>query len=168
MKRIVLLLVLLIASTLLFAGEPVKGIGAGISTGIPFTVGALGEYNFGPAYASVELGYATGPYFMFRAGGGYNFPKPFVNSDLGMNLYLSIGGKFSGYLGSFSGNFVAVGAFGIPVTWSWYANKIPIKVFAQAGPEIYFGSGSVDLNFFGSIGAMYVFSLEPKQSNVGN
>ena len=45
MKRIVLLLVLLIASTLLFAGEPVKGIGAGISTGIPFTVGALGEYN---------------------------------------------------------------------------------------------------------------------------
>jgi len=100
-------------------------------------------------------------------GGGYNFQKPFTNSDLGLDLYLSIGGQFSGYLGSFSGNFVAVGAFGIPVTWSWYADKIPLKVFVQSGPMLYFGGG-VDLGFSGTIGAMYVFSLEPKQGNVGN
>lgn len=167
MKRIVLLLVLLIASAALFAGEPVKGIGAGVSTGIPFHVGAIGEYNFGPAYASVELGYSSGPYFMFRAGGGYNFQKPFANSDLGMDLYLSIGGKFTGYIGSYNGSVTAFGAFGIPVTWSWYADKIPLKVFVHAGPELYFGGG-VNLGFSGTAGVMYVFSLDPKQSNVGD
>ena len=61
----------------------------------------------------------------------------------------------------------AFGAFGIPVTWSWYAGKIPLKVFVHAGPELYFGGG-VDLGFSGTLGAMYVFSLEPKQSNVGD
>ncbi|NLZ76776.1 MAG: hypothetical protein GX911_02275 [Spirochaetales bacterium] len=168
MKRIVLLLVLLIASVALFAGEPVKGIGVGVSTGLPFHAGAMGEYNFGPAYASVELAYASGPYFLFRVGGGYNFPEPFVNDAWGMDLRLSVGGRFSGYIGSFGGSVVASGAFSIPVTWSWYADGIPLKVFVQAGPDLYFGGGAMQLDFSGTAGVMYVFSLEPKQGDIGD
>ena len=159
MKRIVLLLVLLIASVALFAGEPVKGIGAGISTGIPFHIGAIGEDNFVPAYASLEMGYSTGSEFMVLAGGGYNFQKPFTNSDWGMDLYLSVGGYLGGYLTLSGGKLYASGSFGIPVTWSWYADKIPLKVFVQAGPSLTFGSGYTYLGFSGTAGAMYVFSL---------
>lgn len=171
MKRtLLLLLVFLLGLTAIFAGEPVTGIGAGAFGGLPFHIGAIGEYNFGPAYATLELGYSTGNMFLIKGGGGYNFPKPFVHNDWGLDLYLSIGGKISGYMGSYKfGNtteFYGFASIGIPVTWTWYADKIPLKVFVQAGPELYIGGGGID--FTGTAGAMYVFSLKPKQSNVGN
>lgn len=173
MKRmcILLLLVLLIGPTTLFAGEPVTGIGAGLSGGLPFHIGAIGEYNFGPAYATLEMGYATGS-FMLRAGGGYNFPTPFVNKEWPLDIYLGVGGrlgvnleKYDDFLGN--SKLFAYGTFAIPVTWTWYADKIPLKVFVQAGPELYFGGG-VGVGFTGTAGAMWVFSLKPKQSNVSN
>ena len=167
MKRTLLLLfVLLLGLTAIFAGEPVTGIGAGAFGGLPFHIGAIGEYNFGPAYASLEMGYAIGDSFLIRAGGGYNFPKPFVNKDWGMDLYLSVGGKAGIYLGKddYTNKLTVAGTLSIPVTWTWYAEKIPLKVFVQAGPELSFGY----FGFSGTAGAMYVFSLKPKQSNVGN
>ena len=151
MKRTLLLLfVLLLGLTAIFAGEPVTGIGAGAFGGLPFHIGAIGEYNFGPAYASLEMGYYLMGFsaFMLRAEGGYNFPTPFINNDWGMDLYLSIGGSLGGYIGPnpyafFPGDSKvrAEGALGIPVTWSWYADKIPLKVFVKAGPEFHFGGG---------------------------
>lgn len=174
MKRTLLLLfVLLLGLTAIFAGEPVTGIGAGLTLGIPFGVHAAGEYNFGPAYAGLEIGYQGEfgvDYFSIRAEGGYNFPKPFVNKDWGMDLYLSVGGKAGIYLGKddYTNKLAVAGTLSIPVTWTWYADNLPLKVFVKAGPEIYFTKVMNPLLFSGSAGAMYVFSLKPKQSNVGN
>ena len=51
----------------------------------------------------------------------------------------------------------AVG-IGIPVTWSWHADKVPIKVFVKAGPEIFVTGGGM-VEFVGSAGAMYYFEI---------
>ena len=51
---------------------------------------------------------------------------------------------------------------GIPVTWAWYMESLPLKFYAKAGPvvEIFNITGwgsSVGLGFFGSAGALYYF-----------
>ena len=152
MKKILLVavLLLLISSAALFAAEPREGIKAGLVTGLPFHIGAIGEYDFGVASASVALGYGYGS-FLLRMGGDYHFDKPFVNSDWGIDLYLSVGGHLDIFI--FSGG--AEVALGIPVTWSWYMDDLPLKFFVKAGPEIFFNFGGLD--FLGSAGAMYQF-----------
>ena len=151
MKKVlfVLVILLMMGSTLLFAAEPREGISAGVVTGLPFQIGVVGEYNFGPASAHVSMGYAGS--FLIRMGGDYHFPTPFVHSDWDIDLYLSVGGHLDIFVGG--GAFIALG---IPVTWSWYPDSLPMKVFVKAGPELYLtGWGGVD--FIGSIGAMYQF-----------
>ena len=48
---------------------------------------------------------------------------------------------------------------GFPITWSYTLEKIPLKFYAKAGPELYFGGGSVVPGLAGSIGGMYVFEI---------
>ena len=86
---------------------------------------------------------------MLRLGGDYNFDKPFVNNDWGMDLYLSVGG----HVDMFIGGFWNVIAIGVPVTWSWYMDDMPLKIFVKAGPELYLSGGGI--GFLGSIGALY-------------
>lgn len=152
MKKVLLLvvLILLVSATAVYAAEPREGIRAGLITGLPFHIGVSGEYNFGQATASVSLGYASA--FLIRIGGDYNFDKPFVNDAWGMALYLSVGGHLDLLIGS-GWNTVALG---IPVTWSYYLDDLPMKIFVKAGPEIYFGLGG-GLDFLGTIGALYQF-----------
>ena len=153
MKKVlfVMIIVLVISSTAVFAAQPREGVKVGLVTGLPFHIGATGEYNFGVASASAALGYSQGA-FLIRLGGDYNFETPFVQSDWGLDLYLSVGGHFDIFVSLFS----AFG-LGIPVTWSWYMDDMPLKIFVKAGPEFIFGPGAADIEFFGSAGAMYQF-----------
>ena len=144
----VIVVILVVSSTAVFAAQPREGIGVGLTTGLPFHIGAMGEYNFGVASANAAIGYGSNA-FMIRLGGDYNFPEPFVNSDWGLDLYLSVGGYFDVLIGP-----LAFFGLGIPVTWSWYMDDLPLKVFVKAGPELFFGWGST-LQFMGSIGALY-------------
>ncbi len=153
MKKVlfVMIIVLVISSTAVFAAQPREGIRAGLITGLPFQIGVTGEYDFGVASASAALGYSQGA-FLIRLGGDYNFETPFVQSDWGLDLYLSVGGHFDIYITTLS--FFGLG---IPVTWSWYMDDMPLKIFVKAGPEIYFGGWASGLGFLGSAGAMYYF-----------
>jgi hypothetical protein len=151
MKRFLCVLVLcIVATTAVFAAPPSKGIGVGISAGLPFHAAVTAEYNFGPAYTTLSLGYIGS--FWVRAEGGYNLPTPFINDDLGIDLFLSVGGTFD-MMFSESGTTVGIG---IPVTWSYTLEKVPMKFFVKAGPQLFFGGG---LAFMGTIGGMYVFKL---------
>jgi len=157
MKKVLFLIVviLLVSSTVAFAAQPREGIRAGLVTGLPFHIGAMGEYNFGPASVNLSLGYLSyfgfADFFNLRIGGDYNFPTPFVQSDWGLDLYLSVGGHFDLFFGGGSVGF----ALGFPVTWAWYVDDLPLKVFVKAGPEIDVTGGP--LTFFGSAGALYQF-----------
>jgi opacity protein-like surface antigen len=159
MKRFLLVFVILIViSTSVFAAKPIKGVGVGLNTGIPFQIGPTAEYNFGPAYAAISLGYLRyigTNLFMLEFEGGYNFDKPFVNNDWGVDLYLSVGGNFNLF---FTKGFTMFGV-GVPVTWSYTLPKTPIKFYVKAEPKVIFGSGFSDLMFIGSAGAKYVFEL---------
>ncbi len=156
MKKFLLVFVLLIViTTSVFAAQPVKGVGVGLTTGLPFHIGPTAEYNFGPAYAGMSLGYGYFSSFWLRFEGGYNFPKPFVHNDWGIDLYLSVGGYFDL---QFTGGSTFFG-IGIPVTWSYTLPKVPVKVYAKAGPEIYFSGWGAGVGFIGSIGGMYIFEL---------
>ena len=155
MKKVLFLIVviLLVSSTVAFAAQPREGIRAGLVTGLPFHIGAMGEYNFGPASAHAALGFmdaGLGAFFI-RLGGDYNFPTPFIQSDWNLDLYLSVGGQIDILLGSFWNAFL----LGIPVTWSWYMDDIPLKIFVKAGPAIGLTGGGID--FIGSAGALYQF-----------
>lgn len=154
MKKCVLVLVVLaLATGAVFAAEPVKGIGVGLDLGLPLHVGAKGEYNFGPAYAGLSLGYQIAyEAFWLRLEGGYNVPDPFLNAKLGVDLYLSVGGAIDVMIGSY-GNFFGIG---IPITWSYTLEKIPMKFFVKTGPEIYIPGG---FGLMSTIGGMYVFEI---------
>jgi hypothetical protein len=161
-KILISLLILIIVTTSLFAAEPRKGVGVGLTTGIPFHIGPTVEYNFGPATASLALGYmgqgAGANFFHLRLGGDYNFSTPFIQNDWDLDLYLSVGGQLD--LG-FTKGATLIG-IGIPVTWAWYMESLPLKFYAKAGPvvEIFNITGwgsSVGLGFFGSAGALYYF-----------
>lgn len=155
----------MIVTTSLFAAEPRKGVGVGLTTGIPFHIGPTVEYNFGPATASLALGYMRysllglggANFFHLRVGGDYNFSTPFIQNDWDLDLNLSVGGQLDL---SFSKGFTIIG-IGIPVTWSWYMESLPLKFYAKAGPVVEIGSalGTTDvaLGFFGSAGALYYF-----------
>lgn len=162
MKRCVVVLgILILAIVSVGAAEPVKGIGVGLDLGLPLHVGAIGEYNFGPAYAGLDLGYdMMYEAFWLRVEGGYNVAKPFVNANLGVDLYLSVGGAFDLFIGK-EDYYSSGTSFGIgfPITWSYTLEKIPLKFYAKAGPELYFGGGSVVPELAGSIGGMYVFEI---------
>lgn len=163
MKRSVLVLVVLIlALSAVTAAQPVKGIGVGLDLGLPLHVGAVGEYNFGPAYVGTALGYDIMMFeaFWLRVEGGYNVPKPFVNSDLGIDLHLSVGGAFDVFIGE-KNPFSSGMHYGIafPFTWSYTLEKVPLKFYAKVGPEIYFWGGFVTAGLSGSIGGMYVFEI---------
>ena len=150
MKKVLLVAVLLmvIGVGAISAAQPREGIRVGLMTGLDFHIAAMGEYNFGVASASAAIGYG-GRSFMLRLGGDYNFDKPFVNNDWGMDLYLSVGG----HVDMFIGGFWNVIAIGVPVTWSWYMDDMPLKIFVKAGPELYLSGGGI--GFLGSIGALY-------------
>lgn len=152
MKKVLLVTVLLlvIGAGAVSAAQPREGIKVGMTLGLPFHIGAMGEYNFGVASASAALGLDTGfvNSFWMRFGGDYNFETPFVNSDWGLDLYLSVGGHLDILINSWATGV----ALGIPVTWSWYMDDIPLKIFVKAGPEIYFSGG---IGFNGSAGALY-------------
>ncbi|MGI6433002.1 MAG: hypothetical protein ACOXZ4_03965 [Sphaerochaetaceae bacterium] len=148
---VILLLLVLIGTSAVFAGKARDGIGAGLVTGIPFHIGATGEYNFGSAYAAADVGYGSNS-FLLRLGGGYNFPTPFIQSDWGLDLYLSVGGN----LGLYFSKFATLVSVGIPVTWTWYMDDYPVKIFVKAGPEIIVNWGGA-LGFTGSAGAYYLF-----------
>ena len=47
-----------------------------------------------------------------------------------LDLNLSVGGQLDL---SFSKGFTIIG-IGIPVTWSWYMESLPLKFYAKAGP----------------------------------
>ncbi|WP_422478102.1 hypothetical protein [Pleomorphochaeta sp. DL1XJH-081] len=154
MRKVLCLVVvlLLLSSVAAFAAQPREGIGVGGITGLPFHIGAAAEYNFGAASANASLGYLRygTNYFQIKLGGDYNFPDPFVQSAWDMDLYLSVGGQFAIDIGP-----VAVFSLGIPVTWSFFMENMPLKVFVKAGPELYFGWGT-SLGFSGSAGAYYL------------
>lgn len=159
MKRfaVLLLLLLLIGTMSMFAAPSRSGLGVGLSTGLPFHIGPAVEYDFGPAYAALELGYMSlvgTDFFMLKMGGGYNFPTPFIQNDWSVDLYLSVGGNFGLY---FMKGFTLF-SMDIPVTWTWYMDDIPMKFYVQAGPLLTF-SGGFNALFTGSIGAMYQFDL---------
>jgi hypothetical protein len=156
-RRILIsLLILVIVTTSLFAAEPRKGVGFGLTTGIPFHIGPTVEYNFGPATASLALGYMRyfgGNFFHIKVGGDYNFPTPFVQNDWDLDLYLSVGGSLDFLM---TKGFVGVG-IGIPVTWAWYMDSLPLKFHVKAGPLVVIGGGTAMLEFIGSAGALYYF-----------
>lgn len=153
MKKMVVvtLLFLIVGSALVFAAPIKTGLGVGPVIGFPFHIGVTGEYNFGPAYASLDLGYETGA-FMLRAGGGYNFPTPFVNSEWPLDLYLSVGGR----VGLAFNKWYTGVSIDLPVTWTWYLDNLPLKIFVSAAPSINIPFG---VWFVGSAGAMWVFDL---------
>ncbi len=155
MKRRVCVVVLLIAATTaVYAAPPSQGIGVGISTGIPLFIAATAEYNFGPAYAALSLGYFDA--FWLRLEGGYNLRSPFTNHDLGVDLHLSVGGAFDMMFSEYGTVF----AIGVPVTWSYTLESMPMKFFVKAGPQFLFGGGvGFFPTFAGSAGGMYVFTL---------
>lgn len=155
MKRCLCVLVLLIAATTaVFAAPPNEGLGVGVITGIPLFIGATSEYNFGPAYAGLSLGYFDA--FWLRLEGGYNVSTPFVNQELGVDLHLSVGGALDLMFSEYGTLF----AIGIPVTWSYTMENIPLKFFVKAGPQFLFGGGmGFYPTFAGSAGGMYVFKI---------
>jgi hypothetical protein len=170
MKKVLLIVALLIISTtVIFAAQPTKGVGVGLTTGFPIHVGPQVEYNFGPATAYLALGYQShgGNYFFLRVGGDYNFQSPFINNNWKTDIYLSVGGQFDMAFTK-GGNDIMIG---VPVTWSWHTEKVPIKVFAKAGPSViistvkytWLGTTTTDtsagLGFVGSIGALYYFDI---------
>jgi len=141
----------LFTSTFVFAAQPRDGFGVGGAIGLPFHIGAAAEYNFGPASANALIGYTAygWNYFTIRLGGDYHLPYSFKNSDLGMELFLSVGGHLG--INITSGSSLVT--LGLPVTWSWFVEDIPLKVFAKAGPEFYFSGG---IGFTGTAGAYYL------------
>jgi len=166
MKKILLIVALLIISTtVIFAAQPTKGVGVGLNTGFPIHVGPQVEYNFGPATAYLSLGYLSRflDFFYLSVGGDYNFKTPFTNNNWNTDLYLSVGGQFDIAFTKNATGFL----IGAPVTWSWYAEKLPIKVFAKAGPAVVisttnfggFKTSNTTFELLGSIGALYYFEL---------
>ncbi|MDX9915071.1 MAG: hypothetical protein RBS49_04195 [Sphaerochaeta sp.] len=158
MKKCVVVLVLLVlVAGAAYSAEPITGVGTGITLGLPLHVGATAEYNFGPAYAGLSLGYfGMADSFWMRLEGGYNVPGPFVSRDLGVDLYLSVGG----YIDLMFSTFGTMVGIGIPVTWSYTLETIPLKFFVKAGPEFLFGGGmGFYPAFVGTAGGMYVFQI---------
>lgn len=154
MKRVcvIVMLLLLVSATAVSAAEPREGGSAGLVTGLPFHIGATGEYNFGVASASLAFGYSDffAKQMLIRLGGDYNFPEPFVNDAWDVDLYLSVGGQLDLLL--FGGSNVF--GIGVPVTLSYYFSDPPLKLYAKAAPEMYI-SGGVYIGFIGSLGVLY-------------
>ena len=70
-----------------------------------------------------------------------------------LDLYLSVGGSLDFLM---TKGFVGVG-IGIPVTWAWYMDSLPLKFHVKAGPLVVIGGGTAMLEFIGSAGALYYF-----------
>lgn len=156
MKKVLCLVVviLLVSTATLFAAQPREGIGVGGVTGLPFHIGAAAEYNFGVASAHAVLGFKSWGsgwnFFHMSLGGNYNFPDPFIQPAWDMELYLSVGGQLNINLNRLANDI----SLGIPVTWAFFLEDIPLKIFAKAGPEISFSGGGI--GFTGSAGAYYL------------
>ncbi len=77
----------------------------------------------------------------------------------GIGVGISAGLPFHAAVTTFDMMFSESGTtvgIGIPVTWSYTLEKVPMKFFVKAGPQLFFGGG---LAFMGTIGGMYVFKL---------
>jgi|SRR5690554_3813570 len=130
------------------------GVGAAINA--PFGSVAVGEYNLGVASVNVSLGYQEYGFGFFHlgVGGDYNFPGVFSNSDMGVDLYASVGGKLD--LG-FNSNFTMLG-IGFPISLSYIFEDMPMKVYTRAVPGFIALLGwSFDIWTRGEVGAMYYF-----------
>ena len=152
-KSLCVILLLVVITSVVFAAQPREKLGVGAVVGLPFHIGAAAEYNFGAASAHAALGLygpaAGATFFLIRAGGDYHFPDPFVHNDWNMELYLSVGGQLDINIGAT--NRVNMS---FPVTWSFFMEDLPVKIFAKAGPEITFGGTGI--GFTGSAGAYYL------------
>ncbi len=159
-RLLVVLLVLVVSLASLFAANQRLGIGAGLALRAPFGIGAVGEYDFGPARVNLTLGYAFNA-FHLGVGGDYILPGIFQNKDLNFGLQASAGGRID--LGFSKGaTFINVG---IPITFAYYFDSVPIKIYGSGipGVMIVISSGpwgSTSFANFGAqveLGAMWLF-----------
>ncbi len=155
-RLLVVLLVLVVSLTSLFAANQRLGIGAGLSLRAPFGVGAVGEYDFGVARVNLTLGYLTGM-FHVGVGGEYVLPGTFQNNDLNFGLQASVGGKID--LG-FAKNWTQI-IIGVPITLAYYFDSVPIKIYGSGIPSIpiTITSGWTNATFDAQLelGAMWLF-----------
>lgn len=157
-KLLVVLLVLLLSITSLFAANKRLGIGTGLVIRAPFGIGAMTEYDFGPARANLTLGYQMGT-FLLGIGGEYVFPGLFQNNDLNFGLKMSVGGKID--LGFSSGSTLI--NIGVPITFAYYFDSVPIKIYGSGIPGVAIlvssGGGGAGAGLSGQveIGALWLF-----------
>ncbi|HHU88137.1 MAG TPA: hypothetical protein GXZ38_02105 [Spirochaetales bacterium] len=160
-RLLVVLLVLLLSLTSLFAANKRLGIGTGLVLRAPFAIGAVGEYDFGPARVNLTLGYQIGS-FLLGVGGEYVFPGLFQNNDLNFGLKMSVGGRID--LG-FSSDYTLI-RIGVPVTFAYYFDSVPIKIYGSGIPGVmislyedpfYGPSNDALLSAQVEIGAMWLF-----------
>ena len=166
-RLLVVLLVLLLSLTSLFAANKRLGIGTGLVLRAPFGIAAIGEYDFGPARVNLTLGYIT--YFQNKpglfhlgVGGEYVFPGLFQNNDLNYGLKMSVGGRIDLGFSQYS-TFIVIG---VPITFAYYFDSVPIKIYGSGIPgvmislyEVPFYGPTSDALLSGQveIGAMYLF-----------
>lgn len=163
-RLLVVLLVLVVSLTSLFAANQRLGIGAGLALRAPFGVGAIAEYDFGPARVNLTLGYLRVMdlvnTFHLGIGGEYVFSGVFQNNDLNFGLKMSVGGKLD--LG-FAKGITTIG-IGIPLTFAHYFDSIPIKIYGSGIPGVLIGIvpgpyGGTEASFTAQVelGAMWLF-----------
>ncbi|NCB02303.1 MAG: hypothetical protein EOM67_09085 [Spirochaetia bacterium] len=154
---IVLLLIVVFATSSVSASEMRKGFGVGAAIGAPFTFLVSGEYNFGVASVGASLGfvqlYPGLGFFNVGVEGAYNFPFTLSDENNNFILYPSAGGRLDIQFGAFP--VVSIGGV---IGLNYLLETVPVKLFAKAIPTFQISSLSpFYLAMKGEVGAYWCF-----------
>ncbi len=147
-KTILVVLLVLVLMTSLFAAERRSGLGVGLTVGYPAGVSARYDLDFMRVVGNISTPYFSGVYL--DAGGLFQIAEVAI-ADIPFFIdggaQLSIGankGKFY-----FTANALA--------SMSWYVQSMPIEVFAYLAPGIRIFPSPIKFDFKGGLGALYFF-----------
>lgn len=159
MKKVLLILLvfLFIATVSLSGAEMRQGFGVGAAIGAPFSIGAVGEYNFGVASAVASIGYSSPfigfpGYFNIGLEGNYNLPFTLSTENNSFVLYPTVGGRLDLQFSSGAIVFNIGGVIGL----NYLLESIPLKIFTKAIPHLVIG-GVFAIGMKGEVGALYCF-----------
>lgn len=145
-KTMLVIVIVLLLMTSLFASERYTGIGAGLTVGYP--AGLTGRYDLDGMriVANVSTPYGSGIYL----DGGVLFQIAEV-AIADIPFFIDGGAQLS--IGAFGGFYFTVNAL---ANMSWYVPSAPIEVYAYIAPGMLI-SPKIDFDFKGGLGALYYF-----------
>ncbi|MBN2860835.1 MAG: hypothetical protein JXK93_11275 [Sphaerochaetaceae bacterium] len=156
LKRVsvILVLVLVLATSVVSADGLREGIGVGASFSAPFGFTLVGDYNFGDYSAAVSLGYRDVIQGAIEIGleGAYHLPFTLSDETDTLVLYPSVGGRLDLQID----NVLVVGLGGV-LTLKTELASVPGYLYTKAIPSLQMGTGIFMLGMHGEIGYLYYF-----------